>query len=657
MFISCFLRPAALRRASWLLGLGLGLLPLAAPAQYVGQQAARVAAATKAPIQAYSFDVQDVRVLDSPFKDNMDREGRWLLSLPTERLLHSFRVNAGLLTDKKSSPTKMPRPLGGWEALDMELRGHSIGHILSGLGLQYAATGNAQFKLKSDSLVAGLAKVQQALNEGGYLSAYPQQYIDRNIAGTSVWAPWYTLHKLFAGLTDAYWLTGSQQALDVETRMADWAYQKVAPLPAAQREKMLRNEFGGMNDAFYNLYAATGNPRHKELAELFYHHAALDPLAQRQDKLNTLHANTVIPKIVGEARAYELTGNEQDKTIATFFWDTVVKDHTYAHGGNSDKEHFFEPGKIGQHLSGNTGETCNTYNMLKLTRHLFTWAPEARYADYYEQALYNHILGQQDPKTGMVSYFSPMLPGAYRLYSTPDQSFWCCVGSGFESHSKYGEAIYYHGDQDLYVNLFIPSELTWQARGVKVKQQTRFPEESTTRLTIETPKPVEMPLHLRYPAWATNGVMLKVNGKTVAVRQQPGSYITLSRKWKNGDQVELTYPMALRVVAAPDNPKKAAFAYGPIVLAGELGTEGMVGTAPYHDPAAPYQYYGYDYHVPAGLVHTLNTQTGRVTDWLQPVAGQPLTFQTTAATGAPGIRLVPYYQAHRERYVVYWDLQ
>ncbi|QDA61649.1 glycoside hydrolase family 127 protein [Hymenobacter jejuensis] len=637
--------------------LALSLAAGAVQAQYPGQTKEKTAVAVRAPIQAYSFNLQDVRVLSSPFKDNMDREGRWLLSLPAERLLHSFRVNAGLLTDKKASPTKMPKPLGGWEALDMELRGHSMGHILSGLAFQFASTGNEAFKLKSDSLIAGLAQVQKALNEGGYLSAYPQNYIDRNIAGTSVWAPWYTLHKIFAGLTDAYWYTGNPQALEVEKGMASWAYQKLSPLTQEQLAKMLRNEFGGMNDAFYNLYSITGDPQHRKLAEMFYHKAVLEPLEQGQDKLNTMHANTVIPKLVGEARAYELTGDLKAQKATTFFWDDVVKHHTYAHGGNSDKEHFFEPDKISEHLTGNTGETCNTYNMLKLTRHLFTWNPEAKYADYYEQALYNHILGQQDPKTGMVSYFSPMLPGAYRLYSTPTESFWCCVGSGFESHSKYGEAIYYHGAKDLYVNLFIPSELNWQERGVKVVQNTKYPEEETTRLTIQTKKPVDMPLHLRYPAWATHGVTLKVNGKTVAVKQQPGSYITVSRNWKNGDQVELTYPMALRVIATPDNPRKAAFAYGPIILAGEMGTEGMSGTAPYHDPADPYQYYGYDYHVPADLVHTLATKGGTVTDWLKPVPGHPLTFTTTAATGAGGITMVPYYKAHRERYVVYWDLQ
>ncbi|MDJ0363657.1 glycoside hydrolase family 127 protein [Hymenobacter sp. H14-R3] len=634
-----------------------GLLPVLAHAQYPGETQEKTAVAVRAPIKAASFDLADVRLLPGPFKDNLDREGQWLLSLPVDRLLYSFWVNAGLLPGQPDGAVKTPKPLGGWEALNIDLRGHSTGHVLSGLAFQYASTGNPVFKVKSDSLVSGLAEVQQALKQGGYLSAFPQSLIDRNIAGTKVWAPWYTLHKLFAGLTDAYWQTHNPQALAVEKDMAGWAYKKLAPLSQAQLAVMLTNEFGGMNDAFYNLYAITGNPEHLKLAQMFYHQAVIQPLENGRDQLDSLHANTLIAKIVGEARAYELTDDPKDKAAATFFWNDVVQHHTYAHGGNSDKEHFFKPDQLGAHLTGYTGETCNTYNMLKLTRHLFTWSPEAKYADYYEQALYNHILGQQDPKTGMSSYFSPMLPGAYRLYSTPTESFWCCVGTGFESHSKYGEAIYYHDDKDLYVNLFIPSELTWQERGVKVVQRTRYPEEATTRLTIETQKPVAMPLHLRYPAWATNGVMLKVNGKTVAVRQQPGSYITVARQWKNGDQVELTYPMSLRVVPTPDNPQKAAFAYGPIVLAGEMGTAGLTGTAPYHDPTQPYQYYTYDYHVPADLVHTLATGRGQVTDWLKPVPGQPLTFTTTAATKAPGIRLVPYYKAQRERYVVYWDLK
>ncbi|WP_461139291.1 glycoside hydrolase family 127 protein [Spirosoma pomorum] len=646
---------SSLLRSILTLGLvGQSVLGLA---QYPGQASDKMKVPVSLPVKAKSFDLQDVRITHGLFRDNIEREGKWLLSLPVDRLVHSFRVNAGMNTPKPGSITKMPKPLGGWEGLDMELRGHSIGHLLSGLSLQYASTNNEVFRKKGDSLVTALADVQRELNQDGYLSAYPQHYIDRNIAGTAVWAPWYTLHKLFAGLTDQYTYAGNQQALDIATKMASWASKKLSPLTPEQRQKMLRNEFGGMNDAFFNLYALTGNPEHLKLAQFFYHKAALEPLENGQDNLNKAHANTFIPKLVGEARDYELTGNEKAKTAATFFWNTVVQHHTYAHGGNSDKEHFFEPDKISKHLTGNTSETCNTYNMLKLTRHLFTWSADETYADYYEQALYNHILGQQDPESGMVCYFTPMKAGAYRLYSTPDQSFWCCVGSGFESQSKYGEAIYYHDDKGIYVNLFIPSELNWREKGVTLVQETAYPEEATTRFTVQTKAPIQMPLYLRYPGWAKAGVTLRVNGKAISVKQSPGSYITVDRTWKAGDKIELTYPMTLRLVPTNDDPKVAAVAYGPVVLAGEMGTANLKGTAPFHDPADPYQYYGYDYTIPDSIGHTIDTGGKPVTDWVKPVAGKPLTFQTTAGLGKHPVELRPYYNLHRQRYVVYWDLK
>ncbi len=627
-----------------------------AAAQYPGQHANRVTVPVKGAVKAWSFDLQDVKLFDSPFKENMDREGRWLLSLANDRLLLSFRVNAGMRTPAANSKTKMPEPLGGWEALDMELRGHSMGHILSGLSFQYASTGNAAFKQKADSLVAGLAEVQQVLNEDGYLSAFPQQYIDRNIAGGNVWAPWYTLHKIAAGLIDNYWCTGNRQALEVVSNMAHWTYKKLSPLPPETLARMLQNEFGGMNEAFYNLYSITGNPRHLQLAQLFYHHAVLDPLAQQQDKLNRLHANTVIPKITGEERGYELTGNETDKTIATFFWDDVIKNQTYAIGNNSDKEHFTEPGKLSKHISGYTGETCNTYNMLKVTRHLFAWYADARYADYYEQALYNHILGQQDPASGMVCYFTPMLSGAYKLYSTPDNSFWCCVGSGFESHSKYGEAIYYHDDKGIFVNLFIPSSLTWKEKEVTLRQETSYPQTGTTRLTIDTAPAGLMALYIRYPSWAVSGATVLVNGRKQAVKQQPGSYITIERNWKSGDKVEITYPMSLHLVPAPGDAAKAAIAYGPVVLAAPVGTEGMKPPAPFADPADPYQYYDYDYAIPKNINDTLNTGNRNPASWLKP-AGRPLEFKTFNAGRGEDLLLKPYYSIHHERYIVYWDLK
>jgi DUF1680 family protein len=625
-------------------------------AQYPGQHKAEVVVPLKVPVKADGFDLREVRLLPGRFKENMDREANWLLSLPNDRLLLSFRVNAGMNTPKPGSKTKMPQPLGGWEALDMELRGHSMGHILSGLSMQYASTGNIAFKQKSDSLVEGLAEVQQVLDEDGYLSAFPQQYINRNIAGKPVWAPWYTLHKLFSGLVDAYWYTGNQQALEVVNKMASWAYHKIVPLPPDTLALMLRNEFGGMNEAFYNLYSVTANPQHLQLAQLFYHHAVLDPLANRQDKLAGMHANTVIPKITGEARDYELTGNEKGRNIATFFWDEVLKNQTYAIGSNSDKEHFVTSGTLSKHLTGYTGETCNTYNMLKLTRHLFSWYAAVKYADYYEQALYNHILGQQDPASGMVCYFTPMLPGAYKLYSTRDNSFWCCVGSGFESQSKYGEAIFYHDDKGVFVNLFIPSELTWKEKGLKLRLETTFPETETISITLDAVADPKTGLYIRYPSWATNGVDLKINGKKMKISQQPGTYIVLDRKWKAGDKIEVAFPMSLRLVPTPDDPAKAAIAYGPVVLAAPMGTEAMVAPAPFHDPGDPYQYYNYDYHIPAGTSDSLFTAGRPVADWVK-AGNRPLTFTLTDTRGGRYLPLVPYYNLHKQRYIIYWNLK
>ncbi|WP_158994572.1 glycoside hydrolase family 127 protein [Mucilaginibacter sp. L196] len=641
----------------FILTLTLLNIPLFLHAQYIGQHQGLVKVPAKIEVKAYSFDLQDVSLLPSRFKDNMDREGKWMLSLPVDRLLHSFRVNAGMLSEDKNSLTKMPKPLGGWEELDMELRGHSIGHLLSGLSFQYASTGDTVFKKKIDSLVRGLAEVQATLNEGGYLSAFPQNYIDRDIAGQQVWAPWYTLHKITAGLIDAYWYAGNTQALDVLNKMADWAYKKLLPLSSAQLATMLRNEFGGMNEAWYNLYSITGNPEHKKLGDMFYHHAVLDPLAKHQDKLSKLHANTVIPKINGEARAYELTGDTTAETIATYFWNLVINTQTFVTGSNSDKEHFIESGKISKYITGYTGETCNTYNMLKITRHLFTWSADGKYADFYERALYNHILGQQDPETGMVCYFTPLIAGAYRLYSTRDSSFWCCVGTGFESHSKYNEAIYYHNTNGVFVDLFIPSRLRWKEKGLQLRQQTSFPQEATTRLFIESASKAPLSMYIRYPYWATNGAVIKVNGEGIPVSQKPGSFITLNRKWKAGDEVDITYPMTLRLEATPDNPKVAAVMYGPLVLAGEMGTGGMAKPAPFHDPSDPYQYYNYDYHIPANLVHTLDVQGKDINDWLKPVAGEFLTFKTVHVTDGGSVEMKPYFDLHHQRYVVYWDLR
>src|SRR5690606_9650557 len=339
--------------------------------------------------------------------------------------------------------------------------------------------------------------------------------------------------------------------------------------------------------------------------EFFYHEEMLDPLLSKEDVLEKKHANTFIPKLIGVFRGYELEGKEEYHDIAKFFWNTVVDHHTFVTGSNSDREKFFKPDNLSEHLTGYTGESCNVYNMLKLTQHLFAHEPNVKYADYYETALYNHILEQQDPATGMIAYFLPMLPGAHKVYSTPEQSFWCCVGTGFENHAKYGEAIYYHDHDALYINLFIASELSWKDKGVKIRQETAFPQEETYVITIRTETPTDMSLHIRYPSWATSGATVKVNGKKINIKQRPGSYIAINQRWNDGDKIEVNFPMALKIVPTPDDPNKVAFTYGPIVLAGKMGTKGMKEPAPYSNPNLHNDYYTYDYHVPSEMTHEL----------------------------------------------------
>ena len=621
---------------------------LSAQSIYPGQHAGKMKKVTTAPIQVESFDLKDVRLLPSRFRDNMTRDSVWMTSIATNRLLHSFRNNAGVFAGREGGYMTVKK-LGGWESLDCELRGHTTGHLLSAYALMYASTGSEIFKLKGDSLVTGLAEVQAALGNG-YLSAYPEELINRNIRGTSVWAPWYTLHKLFSGLIDQYLYANNKQALEVVTRMGNWAYNKLKPLDEPTRKRMIRNEFGGVNESFYNLYAITGDERYQWLAEFFYHNDVIDPLKEQRDDLGTKHTNTFIPKVLAEARNYELTQDNDSRKLTDFFWHTMIDHHTFAPRCSSDKEHYFDPQQLSKHLTGYTGETCCTYNMLKLSRHLFCWTGDAKVADYYERALYNHILGQQDTETGMVAYFLPLLSGSHKVYSTRENSFWCCVGSGFENHAKYGEAIYYHNDKGIYVNLFIPSQVTWKEKGLTLLQETDFPKEETTRLTLRAEKPRHTTIYLRYPSWSKN-VKVLVNGKKVSVKQKPGSYIAITREWKDGDRIAATYPMQIELEATPDNPNKVALLYGPLVLAGERGTEGMQAPAPFSDPALYNDYYTYNFHVPADLRTSLKIDVKHPKRTLHRV-GKDLKFTTEQ-----GDVIRPLYDLHHQRYVVYWDLQ
>ncbi len=598
-------------------------------AQYPGQTEHLIKVPTKPAMQALAFDYAEVQLLDGPFKKAMELDQHWLKEADIDRFLHNYRVTAGLKSNA--------RAFEGWEGLDIELRGHSLGHILTALSEMYATTGDPVYKEKGNAFVSGLAECQSALGESGYLSAFPEHLIDRAIEGKSVWAPWYTLHKIYQGLLDMYTICGNEQAYQVVLKMADWAYHKLKPLTHEELQRMLACEFGGMPEVFYNLYAVSGDPRHLELGDLFYHDAILNPLAQKIDQLGGTHANTQIPKIIGEARGYELTGREKQHDIAEFFWQTVIQNHTYVTGGNSDSEYFGQAGKLSTRLGENTTETCNTYNMLKLTRHLFIWDTKAAYADYYERALFNHILSSQDPESGGVTYFHTLHPGSRKHYQMPFVSHTCCVGTGYENHAKYGEAIYYRTGDDtgVFVNLFIASELNWNAKGIKIRQETSFPDRSSARLTFSVQKPLKLKVFLRYPIWATEGMFVKINGKSVRVKNNPGSYIEINRTWKNGDVVEMEMPMSLYTEFMPDSDTKGSILYGPIVLAAELGKERPDDTF--------------------GVPVFINADKKNVRKWVKPVANRSLSFRTAGVGRPEEATLVPLFRIHDQHYSAYFD--
>lgn len=594
------------------------------------------------------FKMSEVHLLPSRFQENMKRDSAWMMSIPVSSLLQSFRNTSGAWSSREGGYMTVKK-LGGWESLDCDLRGHTTGHLLSAYATLYAQTGSAAVKAKADSIVNGLAEVQQAYGRGGYLSAFAEGLIDRNIQGKSVWAPFYTLHKIVQGMIDQYQLCGNEKALEIAKGMGNWAYNKLKPLSEETRKKMIRNEFGGFNETMYELYALTKDEKYLWVAKYFYHNEKIDPLKNGNNDLGTNHANTFIPKLLGEARNYEMFGAKDSRKAAELLFWTLVNDHAFVTGELSDKEHLFKPTEQSKHLTGYDGENCCTYNLLKLADHLFSWNPSSKIADYYERALYNHILGQQDPESSMVCYFTPLQTGAYRLYSTRDSSFWCCVGSGFESYVKYASSIYFHSDAStstkgnaslkgnvekpsLYVNLFIPSQVDWE--GTKLVQQTNFPLPSTTTITVEG-KSKAFSLRLRYPYWATK-MDIKMNGKKVKAAKGTDGYVAISRQWKAGDKVEVQLGMQLREEATKDDASKVALVYGPIVMVGKLDKV----EHPFSDPTKYNDYYTFDFKIPSSVVEKAKY------DGLKSIKD----FKTKA-----GVELIPFYDAHHCRYAVYWQ--
>jgi uncharacterized protein len=581
---------------------------------------------------ARPFDLNRVRLLPGPFLDALEVNRRFLLAQDENRLLHTFRLNAGLPSTAE--------PLGGWEAPVNELRGHYLGHYLSALAKMSQSLGRPELKARGDRIVVELAACQQQIGNG-YLSAFPEEFFDRLRDGKPVWAPFYTLHKIMAGLLDMHTLAGNAQALEVLQGMARWTGRWAQPLGDEHMARVLEREYGGMNEMFYNLAAVTGRDNYRELAHRFDHERFFAPLAQGRDELKGLHANTNIPKVIGAARRYELTGEQRYRRIAEYFWRQVTTQRAYCTGGTSNGEGWEEePGILSTQLSGYTQEDCTTYNMLKLTRHVFGWTADPACADYYERALLNGILGSQHPRDGEKLYYVNLATGLWKLFGTPTQDYWCCTGTMSESFSELGDSIYFHDDAGIYVNLFIASELSWMERGVHIVQETRFPDEAGTTIRIRTAKPGRFALRVRVPYWAQGG-SAALNGRVLDGFASPGGYFVLDRTWRNGDSVSIKLPMSLHLHPMPDDPTLAAVMYGPMVLAGRLGTDGLTPEVLRAEPTKPRTVP--EYKDKPGPALALRAQDIR--------RGSELEFR------AGNMALVPFHTVFDERYAIYWRLQ
>lgn len=645
---------AGLSRRSLLKGMASVGLAAASPKVFAAQAPApsappQIPLPTPVDPTVTPFALGDVDLLDGPFLRARTLDQQYLLSLEPDRMLHSFRVNAGL-------PPKA-EIYGGWESVatwaDIHCQGHTLGHYLSACSLMCGATRDDRFKQRTDYIVAELRDCQVA-SKTGLLTAFPEgpALMNTVLSGKRfTGVPWYTTHKVLAGLRDAKLYTNNALALEVLTRFCDWAVNATAPLTDEQFQKMLDAEHGGMNEVLADVYAMTGDARYLVLSKRFCHQTVLTPLSRSQDHLDGLHCNTQIPKIIGFNRLYQLTGQKNYLTASAFFWKTVANTRSFVIGNHGDGEHFFPVADFSQHVfSAKASETCCEYNMLKLTRMLFQLEPSAAYADFYERALFNDILASQDPDTGMMTYFQGNRPGYMKLYCTPVDSFWCCTGTGMENHAKYNDSIYFRGDQSIYLNLFIPSVVRLQP-GVSLTQTTRFPEAPTTKLQWKTDRPVELTMQLRHPYWCRN-TKVKINGKPVLESRQASSYIELKREWHNGDVVELEMPMQLRAVPLPDNERIVAFMYGPIVLAGALGNEGIA--TPRADLTMSERLYGAVLNTPFTPPALTGDPDTRVRQ-AKP-AGSPLSFTIPASGAATSVKLVPYYTIAHERYATYWKI-
>ncbi len=621
----------------------------------VSAAASKIAVRPEQPVKL--FPLEDVRLLKSPFSEAVKVNREYLLAHDPNRLLAPFRREAGL--EPKA------QPYGNWESGGLD--GHTAGHYLSALSLMMAsgADRDGEFRRRLAYMIGELADIQKA-NGNGYLGGIPKsEEYWKGVGDGHVelmqrrWAPWYNLHKMFAGLRDAYLHGGNEQARDLLARYGNWCEKVTSGLTDGQMQRMLGTEYGGMNEVLADIYAITGDRKYIELAKRFNHRAVFEPLENRQDRLTGLHANTQIPKITGMECIAALVHDERLHTGAKFFWETVTQNRSVVFGGNSVSEHFNDPKDFSGMIEHREGpETCNTYNMLRLTEALFTAEPKAAYADFYERALYNHILASIHPKRPGYVYFTPIRPAHYRVYSQPEQAFWCCVGTGMENPGRSGEFIYARAKDGVYVNLFIPSELSVPEIGIVLRQETTFPEEGRTQLSLQLDKPVTFTLNIRHPGWVgAEDFAVKVNGGPVAVGSTPSSYAAIRREWNHGDRLEVSLPMRTTIERLPDGSDWVAILHGPIVLASPCGEKDMPnlyadGSRMGHVASGPM--------VPLDSVGVILSTAEELPSHVvpDPQAG-PLHFRLldVVEPAAPeGVSLEPFFRLHDRRYQMYWQL-
>jgi DUF1680 family protein len=638
---------------------------------------AKLAISQAVPYAATPLPLADVRLTGGPLKKAQELDAEYLLKLEPDRMLYYLRLQAGMMPKGSEHMT-------GWDGAGRQLTGHIAGHYLSAISYMYAATGEERFKERVDYIVNELRDVQNRQGDGyigallgnaerprgqggGGAGGFPAgrgnqqlvsgktlfEQLSKGIIRSSgfdlngMWSPWYVEHKLFAGLRDAYRITGNQTALEVEKKFAGWVESVIGGLDDKDTQKMLDTEFGGMNEVLADLYADTGDQRWLKLSDRFFHKIIIEPLSQDRDILGGKHGNTLVPKLLGNLKQYVYTGDSVDGAAARFFWTAVVDHHSFATGGHGYDEYFGPADKLNGHIDGTgqrsndlrTAESCNVYNMLKMTRELFALAPDVRYADFQERALFNHVLGSIDPKNGWTCYMVPVGQGVQHEYerNMTDGGFTCCVGTGMENHALHGFGIYYADRDRLWVTIYAPTTAHWKEADATIDMETSFPQGEDATLKVSMAEPREFTLSLRRPGWAGKGFVAKVNGEAIADQWKPDSFVDIKRTWKTGDTVTVSLPKSLHMEGIPDNPNRVALMWGPLVLAGDLGPEQGRRSRP------------------SGTSLPAFVTEKPITDWLVAVDGEPGNFQATTQEGE-SVKFSPFYALHERKYGLYWDV-